>query len=138
MITREDVKTLVARELGLIEDATRREALRSLLVEPRVEVRSWDYGAPGQSYAYWVVAEAPTRNIILAYCENGFGPEFPWGVLDVNNPQFMSLGNDAQWNWYLEEAFVRAGLWTGPVKPGLQEAFHLSPEERFGDSGRDA
>ena len=53
-------------------------------------------------------------------------------------PSSMSLGNDAQWNWYLEEAFVAGGLWKGPVKPGLLEAFHLSPEERFGGKSRDA
>jgi len=97
-------------------------------VPPRVEEREWDYGWAGQRYAYWVVAEA--RGIVLVYAEEGFGPEFPWGVLFTGNPE--SLGNDAQWNWYLEEAFVRSGLWTGSTKPGMEEAYHLSPEQRFG------
>ena len=105
------VKVLVAEQMAMIGDAARREALRALLLpEPRLEERAWDYGAPGERYPYWVVAEAPERGTILVYCEQGFGPEFPWGVLSTGGPEHSTLGMDAQWNWYLEEAFVRSGL----------------------------
>jgi hypothetical protein len=76
---------------------------------------------------------------MLVYCEEGFGPQFPWGVL-FNDPsgqaasEDLTLGMDAQWNWYLEEAFVRSGLWPGRL--GRDEPLHLPPEERFGRPSR--
>jgi hypothetical protein len=136
MDERERIKLLVAEQLALVEDPPRRAALAALLVEPRVEERDWDYGEPGVRYPYWVVAEAPARGLILVYSACGFGPEFPWGYLITDEPEFDSLGMDAQWNWYLEEAFVRSRLWNGPVKPGYEEAFHLAPRERFAHGSR--
>jgi hypothetical protein len=131
MLSTDEIRALVAHELSLIGDQARREALRALLVEPRVEEREWDYGAPGERYPYWVVAEAPERGVILTHCERGFGPEMPWGFLFTDEPEFTSLGMDSQWSWYLEEAFVRSGLWTRSVKLGYAEPFHREPQERF-------
>jgi hypothetical protein len=36
------IRTLVAQQLATIRDPARREALTSLLVEPRAEGREWD------------------------------------------------------------------------------------------------
>jgi N-acetylglutamate synthase-like GNAT family acetyltransferase len=126
MIDLERIRELVQRELSLIADPARREALRAILIDPVLRERSWSYGRPGDRFQYWTIAEAPEREIELAYCEQGFGPEFPWGFLDFHDP---SLGMDAQWSWYLEEAFLRANLWPGPM--GEDEPLHLAPEERF-------
>lgn len=121
------LKALVARELEIIADPERRRALEAILVEPVMRERSWDYGAEDERYRYWLVAESPGQGgIELAYCEEGFGPQFPWGFLF---PDEDSLGMDSQWSWYLEEAFVRAGLWRG--SRGRDEAYHLPPEVRF-------
>jgi hypothetical protein len=128
------IQALVAEQLALIEDPGRRGALERLLVPPRQEWRDWDYGEPGERYPYWVVAEARDRGQILVYCEHGFGPESPWGILSIDEPEDATLGMDSQWNWYLEEAFVRYGLWDGPIR--LDEPLHLSPEQRFGSRGR--
>ncbi|HEV8581928.1 MAG TPA: GNAT family N-acetyltransferase [Thermoanaerobaculia bacterium] len=111
---------------AIVADPARREALRAILIEPVLGERSWSYGAPDERFQYWAVAEVPEREIELAYCEQGFGPEFPWGFLYFRDP---SLGMDAQWNWYLEEAFMRANLWPGLMSE--DEPLHLSPEERF-------
>ncbi len=123
------ISDLVAAELALIEDHLRVESLKTFLVIPRQEERDWDYGVPDTRYAYWVVAEVRDRGILLVYCEHGFGPEMPWGFLFANKPQAKTLGMDSQWCWYLEEAFIRSGLWDGPVKE--DEEWNLSPEERF-------
>lgn len=124
------VRTLVAEQLAIIRDPARREALASLLVELRTEEREWDYGAPGTHYPYWVVAEAQSRRVILVYCEHGFGPESPWGFLFTDEPEFATLGMDSQWDRYLEGAFTRSGLWSGPVDEIEREAFQLRPEDR--------
>lgn len=128
MIPVSELKAILARELAIIADAARRRALEAILIEPGIRTRAWDYGEEGEGYDYWVVAEAPEKGIELAYYEQGFGPEFPWGFLFTDED---SLGMDSQWNWYLEEAFIRSGLSTGPTGSVDEEAFHLSPEERF-------
>jgi hypothetical protein len=124
------IQTLVDEQLALIEDGARRDSLAKLMVPTRQEERDWDYGAEGERYPYWVVAEAPDRGILLVYCEHGFGPEMPWGFLFTDEPDFPTLGMDSQWGWYLEEAFINAGLWKGGTK--RDDAYHLSPKERFG------
>jgi hypothetical protein len=136
MIGRSELADLVAAQLAIIRDPARREALRARLVEPWREEREWDYGQPGERYPYWVVAAAPEHGIILVHCEQGFGPDMPWGFLITDDPELESLGMDAQWNWYLEEGFVRAGLWPGGAD--RDEPFHLPPEKRFAGGGPDA
>ncbi|MEP6622673.1 MAG: hypothetical protein ABJE47_25350 [bacterium] len=131
--TASQVQSLVAAQVALVEDLARRKALATILVEPRPEDRDWDYGKPGDRYRCWVVAQ--DRGMVLVYCDQGFGPEFPWGAIPEEADE--SLGMDAQWCWYLEEAFVRSGLWQGAMKPGLEEAFHASPAERLRSQSRD-
>lgn len=133
MLDIERVKALVRDQLCLIENDERKIALQALLVEPRLEDGGWEYGSPGERYPYWVVAEEPLARVILVYCEQGFGPEFPWGFLFTNDDQEKTLGMDSQWNWYLEEAFIRAGLWAGETF--RNEPWHLPPEIRFKTPG---
>lgn len=139
MANARDVHRFVAEQLALVQHPERRRALAALLVEPREEWREWDYGEPGEGFTYWVVGEAPERGVLLAYCDRGFGPVAPWGILFADMPGQVSpephtLGMDAQWNWYLEEAFVRAGLWEEPTAPA--EPWTLPPEVRFGAQPR--
>jgi len=117
MIGSDEVKALVARQAAVVADATRREALRGILLPvPRREERDWEYGEAGERFPYWVVAESPARGIILVYCEQGFGPESPWGFLFVDAPTEAerTLGMDSQWHRNLEGAFVHSGL----ARPG--------------------
>jgi hypothetical protein len=133
----DQIRRLVGRELALIADPGRRTAIERLLVDPRRELRGWDYGGPGESYPYWVVAESPDPGLLLVYCEHGFGPDMPWGFLPTNEPEFDTLGMDSQWGWYLEEAFVKSGLWGEPT--AADEFWHLPPERRFSSGApRDA
>src|SRR4051812_46424416 len=114
MATADEVRILVAEQLAQIPDRARREALKSILIEPRLEKREWDYSPERKELSYWVVAESPDQTMALAYSDEGFGPEFPWGWLPNHATASGTLGMDVQWNWYLEEAFVRSGLWEGP------------------------
>jgi hypothetical protein len=138
MISRKQIRSLVSRELDIIDDPARRAGLEALLIEPRSEERDWDYGAPGDKYPYWVVAESTSRKTMLVHCEGGFGPEMPWGFLFSGDQDHSTLGMDSQWCWYLEEAYVRSGLWTGFVKPAYGESFHQSPATRFSSSSKSA
>ena len=125
MTTSRQVQRLVEEQVAAVPGAARRDALRALLLaEPRREERDWDYGDAGERFPYWVVAESPERRIILVYCDQGFGPESPWGFLRTDapgetTPEGTTLGMDAQWSSCLEEAFVRSGLGRSlPEQPG--------------------
>ena len=120
------VKALVSHQLAIIENPERREALLRLLTEPVLEHRAWQYGPVPQRFPCWVVGRAPAEGLAFVYCEHGFGPAFPWGCVEDDSG---GLGMDAQWNWYLEEAFVQSGLWPGPVL--ASEPYHSPPEKRF-------
>lgn len=98
------VEELVRAEILRITDVSSRQAIARLLVAARVEHREWDYGAPGQTHPCWIVLEHPPSNTGIAYCEHGFGPAFPWGLLFLAGEQ-LSMGMDAAWYETLEEAF---------------------------------
>jgi hypothetical protein len=51
MITASIIKQLMAQELPLVDDVRVQRHVRSLLVEPEVILRTWDYGDPGQQYS---------------------------------------------------------------------------------------
>jgi hypothetical protein len=86
------VAALVDAQLAGISDPAVRDLITRLRVEPRRELRPWNYGAPGQ-YPCWIV---------LAYCAQGFGPRAPWGLLRLTS--HLSMGDDSGWFASLEEA----------------------------------
>src|SRR5260221_7478632 len=63
----------------------------------RIEERGWDYGAPGESYPCWLLLAHRPSNTAIAYCEFGFGPATPWGLLFLEGTQHMSMGMDSGW-----------------------------------------
>lgn len=74
------IRALVADELGGISDERVLYHIRSLLVEPTVIMRDWDYGAAGEAYPCWAVLDHVKSNTGIAYCESGFGPRTPWAT----------------------------------------------------------
>ncbi len=98
------VLKLVTVELSRISDRALVEALEPLIVSPRAVNLSWDYGAPGQTYECWVVAEHGPSHTAIAYCEQGFGPADPWGLVTLDSPA-PTIGMDSSWYSTLEDAF---------------------------------
>ncbi len=109
----ETLKALVEDELARVEDTRVTTHIRSLLIEPTPVLRDWDYGVEGQQYVCWNVLEHHPSNTGIAYCESGFGPGAPWGLVWLEGPH-MSIGMDT--NWYTTflqayfESFVAAEL----------------------------
>ena len=54
-------------------------------------MRGWDFGEPGQKFPCWIVLDHLPTNTCIAYCENGFGPSYPWGLLFIKG-QHLSMG----------------------------------------------
>ena len=101
------LKTLISRELGHLSDDRVKEYVRRLLVEPQPVLRNWDYGEPGEQYLCWTVLNDSVSNTGIAYCENGFGPRNPWGLvwLESEDVKQLSMGMDCGWFSTFLDAF---------------------------------
>jgi len=102
----ETLKSLIERELESLSDARVLGHIRGLLVEPEVVFRAWDYGKPGEQYACWTVLRHAASKTGIAYCENGFGPRCPWGLVGVEeDDEPGSIGMDSGWFMSLLDAY---------------------------------
>jgi hypothetical protein len=111
----EPIKQLIDTELAKVADHSRRERLRSFLVAPELLSLRWGYGQPGDRFDCWLVALSPDRKDRLLYCEQGFGPTYPWGFVGIEEEW---MGMDCQWHAGLEDAAIGAGLLDAP--PGYE------------------
>jgi hypothetical protein len=119
MPDRQTVNLRVERELSAIHDRPLLDLVRKLLVVPYAVERDWDYGAPGQKYVCWTVLEHPPSGTGIAYCEQGFGPEFPWGLVFLSEPD-TSMGMDCSWFASLEDAVRESQAWDGENPPAYE------------------
>lgn len=98
------IHALLEDELSLVKDSRVVQQIRSHLVTPVAIQRAWDYGEPDEVYPCWSVLEHPKSNTGIAYCEFGFGPRAPWGLVTLAGETDMSIGMDSGWF----ETFLRA------------------------------
>lgn len=120
-IDAETLKALIEHELDQILDVRITMHIRSLLVEPEAALCDWDYGKPGERHLCWQVL----RDSVV-YCETGFGPRCPWGLVSLK--QAGSMGMDSGWfpslaDAYFESCAADLPIWrvfkTGPS--GIRE-----------------
>ena len=102
------LSALVESELARVSDPRVIAEIRKLLVMPQPIMRAWDYGAEGEAYVCWSVLEHPPSNTGIAYCEHGFGPSFPWGLVFLQGTEHMSMGMDSAWYEHFVEAFLES------------------------------
>jgi hypothetical protein len=92
------LKSLIERELESLLDARVLAHIRELLAEPEVVFRAWDYGKPGEKYPCWTVLKHAPSETGIAYCEYGFGPRCPWGLVWLEASEKRgSIGMDSGW-----------------------------------------
>lgn len=115
MRTATDIDGLVRAELIRIADSNVRDAISRLLVTPRCEDRGWDYGPSLSTYPCWIVLEHRASGTAIAYCEHGFGPRCPWGLIWLDGG---SMGMDSAWFKSLEDAFHES--WASEDRPRLE------------------
>jgi hypothetical protein len=111
METAETIQRLVARELLGIVDTALAARLKRFLVGPYPVDRDWDYGSPGQTYRCWTVLEHPPSDSGIAFCSEGFGPSYPWGIVSLFPD--VSIGMDSLWHLTLEAAMRASPAWEG-------------------------
>lgn len=107
---------MVEAELLELGDSRITAHVRSLLVSPYQVIRGWDYGAVDGAYPCWSVLEHQASNTGIAYCESGFGPGTPWGLVFLAGTEHMSMGMDSGWfsnflDAYFESAASQLHIW---------------------------
>lgn len=118
---RQGVTELVERELAGLRDPAVLDLVHRFRVEPYPVERDWDYGTPDQRYVCWTVLEHRPSNTGVAYCDAGFGPAHPWGLVFLSGPH-MSMGMDSAWFASLEGAVRESMAWDGDNPPGYEVA----------------
>jgi len=96
-VTTTQIRSLVEVELSNLRDDRVKSHIQGLLVEPTVVLREWDYGAPGETYPCWSVLNHAQSNTGIAYCEFGFGPRCPWGIVMLSGDMHTAIGVDSCW-----------------------------------------
>jgi len=104
------IQKLLDDEINSIQQNKLLKCVTEHLVEPRLENREWDYGIEGQTYPCWICLESISTNTAIAYCEEGFGPTYPWGLLSLKGRN-TSMGMDSGWFISLEQAVRDAMFW---------------------------
>jgi hypothetical protein len=135
------VKMLVERELAPLADARALVLIRRLLVEPYAVLRGWDYGGPDAAYPCWTVLEHRDSNSGIAYCESGFGPRAPWGLVGLSEkPINMRIGPDSSWFSSLLDAFFESfaaadlPIWRVVRMESSGQRRLLTPEDSWGEA----
>jgi len=113
MIGRAEILGRVKNELAKITDDKLLNRIRELMVPPYPVERDWDYGALGERFVCWTVLEHHPSNTGIAFCEYGFGPRYPWGLVFLNGP-CLSIGMDSAWFASLEDAMRDSMAWDLP------------------------
>ena len=96
---------LIEKELAMLDDNRVIEHIRRLLIPPCLQTKAWDYGEPGDAYPCWLVLAHQASNTAIAYCEFGFGPKNPWGLLFLEGSEYLSMGMDSGWFRHFLDAY---------------------------------
>lgn len=119
MLSEQVIDALVEQELCRLSDAKLAARIAELRVKPYRVDRAWDYGEKDISYPCWTVLEHTETNTGIAYCSEGFGPGFPWGLVFLSGPH-MNIGMDSGWFASLEGAMRDSMAWDGPNPDGYE------------------
>ncbi|MDJ0841608.1 MAG: hypothetical protein QNK37_34185 [Acidobacteriota bacterium] len=103
-LSQSEVQSLLDNELKSISDASLIHQIRPLLITPHRVEREWDYGEERRTYPCWTVMAHHMTNSGIAYCNQGFGPSHPWGLVFLSG-DMMGMGLKAAWFDSFEIAF---------------------------------
>jgi hypothetical protein len=123
-VSPEILRALVESELATLSDARVAAYVCGLLVEPRPVLCSWDYGAPGEQYSCWFVLSDAHSGGEIAYCEHGFGPRTPWGLVS-SRVEDRRMGMDSGWFRTFLDAFFES---TASVELPIWRIFRREPD----------
>jgi hypothetical protein len=109
LVDTQKLMAMVDGELAQISDRRVVTYIQALREELTVTMRHWDYGREDEQYPCWTVLRHPPSNTGIAYCEYGFGPRSPWGLVFLEGDEGRpSIGSDASWFTTFLRAFFES------------------------------
>jgi hypothetical protein len=128
---------LIESELAKLSDDRVVAHIRAHLVEPTMVMRRWNYGPPDQRYACWTVLRHSSSNTGIAYCESGFGPRSPWGLVFLEgDEEHTSMGADCSWYTTFLQTFFDSGPATElPIWRAFKTDSEYRQREPLSDEG---
>jgi hypothetical protein len=105
--TTDEVRLLVEAEVRMIASAIIVQGVQTFLVEPRLEMRTWEWGKPLADFPVWIVAESSRYDYGIAFSDYGFAPDHPWGLVFLSHNEF-----NADYCWFptLQDAYKDSRL----------------------------
>ena len=97
------IKEIVHGQMMQIHDSLVKSELEKLMIEPNLHLRKWDYGSNGEVFNCWTIAVDESTDTSIIYCEYGFGPQCPWGLVSSSELYF---GMDSGWFTSLVDCFL--------------------------------
>jgi hypothetical protein len=133
-VTARVLETLIEGELAGVSDERVVQHIRGMLVEPHVVLCNWDYGKADQQYPCWFVLKDAQSSGEIAYCEYGFGPRCPWGLVSsADEEQHRSMGMDSGWfaTFFESVACVELPIWKVIKVEADGTRTHLTEEDAW-------
>ena len=105
-----EVEKLFNAEINSISQSELIATIDEHKIPLRIESREWDYSNNFNEYQCCIVLEDKNTNTAVAYCNEGFGPSYPWGLLFLTG-KHLSMGMDSAWFASLDDAVRESMLW---------------------------
>lgn len=103
----DDIREALSKSLSEMTDPRLVDRLRPFLIPIRKSELIWEWSKEQASYAMWIVAELPERNIGIGYAEGGYGRlGHPWGLVFLDD---RYTGPDCSWYATLENCLRDSG-----------------------------
>jgi hypothetical protein len=102
-----EISTLIELELVALGDTEIIDFIRSFLILPTPLILGWDYGSPNEQFLGWSTLEDMTAGARIAFCEQGFGPACPWGLVSLHDTK-PDMGQDSGWFTTFLDAFFES------------------------------
>ncbi len=97
-MTYADVTALVRDDMRALDDVRVVAHVASLLLGPPRPLRlEWPYGEVGETFDAFLVLDHPQSGTGIAYCQQGFGPANPWGLIWTGRASSLTTGMDDGW-----------------------------------------
>jgi hypothetical protein len=103
-----EVAAALDEDLANLRDPRVRAGIQAFRLATPAPIRlAWDYGEPGETFDGWLVFDDPEQRTGIAYCDQGFGPKNPWGLIMITTGETCpSMGMDSGWFGRFMDAYM--------------------------------
>lgn len=106
MTSAAEIAAAIDKDLANLRDPRVRASIQELRLATPAPIRlAWDYGKPGETFDGWLVFDDPHHRKGIAYCDHGFGPKNPWGLINTGET-CPSMGMDFGWFGRFMDAYM--------------------------------